>query len=55
MKKDDFWTLSLVVFLGLGFMLDWNIWIKTVVILNALLVLCGIVFRLWEAKKNARK
>ena len=55
MKYDNFFTLSLVVFLILGCALQWNLWIKAVVILNSLLVLFHAFCRLKEVFFDERK
>lgn len=55
MKNDNFFTLSLVAFFILGYALQWNPWIKAVVILNSFLVLFHVFCRLKEVFFDDRK
>lgn len=48
MRKNDFWTLSLVAFLIMAVSFGWNIWLKIVVILNSLVVLWDVFYSLYK-------
>ncbi len=55
MKKSDFWFLSLAALFIIGLSTGWNIWIKTAVILNAVVVLATVVLRAKELYNAGKK
>ena len=52
MKKNDFWTLSLVVLWIIAFETGWPIWMRIAVIANAVLVLWYVAMRIYKAVKR---
>lgn len=48
MKRNDFFTLSLVVFLIIGVVSNWNPFIKAVVIINSVVVLVDVIYTMWR-------
>ncbi len=55
MKKDDFWLLSLITFFIIGCALHWTLWIRITVIANAVIVLIGLVTRLYKSSQKDKK
>ena len=48
MKKDDFWVLSLIVFVIIAVAFGWNVWLKIIVIANSVLILIQIIYKLYK-------
>ena len=48
LKRNDFFTLSLVVFLIIGVVSNWNPFIKAVVIINSVVVLVDVIYTMWR-------
>lgn len=52
--KEKIWVMTLIVFFILGFVFQWTLWIRIVVILNALLVLSGVISRLIQHRNGMK-
>lgn len=52
MKSNDFWVLTLIVFVMIAVAFGWNLWLKIIVISNSILVLIQVICKLYKEVKN---
>lgn len=55
MKNNRFWFISLICFSLIGINLDWPFFVRVIVILNSLLILGQVAFRIWEAYRPTKE
>ena len=52
MKKNDFWILTLIVFVIIAVVFGWNICLKIIVIANSFLVLLKVIYQIYKRRKH---
>ena len=52
MKNNDFWVLTLILFVMIAVTFGWNLWLKIIVISNSVLVLIQVIYRIYKEVKK---
>lgn len=52
MKNNDFWVLTLILFVMIAVAFGWNLWLKIIVISNSVLVLIQVIYRIYKEVKK---